>query len=327
MALALLRRIGLVGCGAIALLAAGWFGLAGDAPAATQIGQTFAPPGTVLCSEVVVVQAASTAPEPSYAAAAAGVVTKMSHEAASDTGRSAALMVLRESGSGFVVVGSTGVQSLNPSVLNQFATRIPIRAGDRIGMFVATPTTKCGRAATASDTVRFDNPVSSLPADGATLPLATSTPGGVLDVAAQIEPDADGDGFGDETQDECPADATKQTHCDTRAPLIVLEGKRKQSLRRGKVKVTVEADENAVASATATMAVPSTAARAYSLKPAGATLVAHVKKTLTLKIPKKARRAARSGLRRGHVLVRVTVRLSDASGNTSQAARTIRLKR
>ena len=37
-------------------------------------------------------------------------------------------------------------------------------------------------------------------------------------VAATIEPDADGDGFGDETQDQCPSQATTQGACDTTAP-------------------------------------------------------------------------------------------------------------
>jgi hypothetical protein len=37
-------------------------------------------------------------------------------------------------------------------------------------------------------------------------------------VAATIEPDADGDGFGDETQDQCPAQKTTQGPCDFTAP-------------------------------------------------------------------------------------------------------------
>jgi len=37
-------------------------------------------------------------------------------------------------------------------------------------------------------------------------------------VAATIEPDADGDGFGDETQDGCPSQASSQGECDTTKP-------------------------------------------------------------------------------------------------------------
>jgi hypothetical protein len=41
---------------------------------------------------------------------------------------------------------------------------------------------------------------------------------GELLVAGTIEPDADGDGFGDETQDQCPTQATTQGPCDTTPP-------------------------------------------------------------------------------------------------------------
>jgi hypothetical protein len=37
-------------------------------------------------------------------------------------------------------------------------------------------------------------------------------------VAGVIEPDADGDGFGDETQDQCPTQKTTQGPCDTQPP-------------------------------------------------------------------------------------------------------------
>jgi hypothetical protein len=43
---------------------------------------------------------------------------------------------------------------------------------------------------------------------------------GELLVAATIEPDADKDGFGDETQDMCPTQATTQGACDLLAPAI-----------------------------------------------------------------------------------------------------------
>jgi hypothetical protein len=39
-------------------------------------------------------------------------------------------------------------------------------------------------------------------------------------VQADIEPDADHDGFGDETQDQCPTQATTQGPCDSAAPAV-----------------------------------------------------------------------------------------------------------
>ena len=41
-----------------------------------------------------------------------------------------------------------------------------------------------------------------------------------LEVQATIEPDADNDGFGDETQDQCPTQAATQGPCDTTPPGI-----------------------------------------------------------------------------------------------------------
>jgi hypothetical protein len=45
-------------------------------------------------------------------------------------------------------------------------------------------------------------------------------PTGELLLQAVMEPDADGDGFGDETQDGCPSQATNQGACDTTGPVI-----------------------------------------------------------------------------------------------------------
>jgi hypothetical protein len=43
---------------------------------------------------------------------------------------------------------------------------------------------------------------------------------GELLVQATIEPDADNDGFGDETQDQCPSQAATQGPCDTAPPVV-----------------------------------------------------------------------------------------------------------
>ena len=62
---------------------------------------------------------------------------------------------------------------------------------------------------------------------------STEAPNELL-VAATIEPDADSDGFGDETQDQCPSQATTQGACDTTPPgvngLKVVNGKISYSL-------------------------------------------------------------------------------------------------
>ena len=61
-------------------------------------------------------------------------------------------------------------------------------------------------------------------------------------VAASIEPDADEDGFGDETQDSCPTDASRQGECGKRT-IDVKDGLRIGSLRvsGGKIRYSLSA--------------------------------------------------------------------------------------
>jgi hypothetical protein len=56
-------------------------------------------------------------------------------------------------------------------------------------------------------------------ADGAALD-ASLEPTGELLVQGDIEPDVDGDGFGDETQDQCPSQASTHGECDRVPPAI-----------------------------------------------------------------------------------------------------------
>jgi hypothetical protein len=75
-----------------------------------------------------------------------------------------------------------------------------------------------------------------------------------LNVDAQIEPDADGDGYGDETQDECPTDPDTRGPCppgspeppgstDTNPPQTKITKGAPNKLDRHKVKFKFTADE------------------------------------------------------------------------------------
>jgi hypothetical protein len=56
----------------------------------------------------------------------------------------------------------------------------------------------------------------------------------LLNVSAVLEPDADGDGFGDETQDQCPTNATTQGPCPT--PAAAPTGQRAVAIKKCKKK-------------------------------------------------------------------------------------------
>jgi hypothetical protein len=90
---------------------------------------------------------------------------------------------------------------------NSFSTRIPVKAGDRLGLFGPVQTFLCDHE-TADTAARFE---AAAPV-GTTNTFSFENDIGVP-VTAIVEPDADGDGYGDETQDGCPAAPTVQTSC------------------------------------------------------------------------------------------------------------------
>jgi hypothetical protein len=135
----------------------------------------------------------------------------------------------------FLVVGESAVSNV-VSGENTFLTRIPIQAGDRLGLFgnSAIGTLFC------AETPETENPGNVVgifpgnPAPGSTATLATTQTEWLVPAIAVIEPDADNDGFGDETQDQCPQSAAFQTAC----PLPVTLSTFKQ-VKKGSVTVVV----------------------------------------------------------------------------------------
>jgi hypothetical protein len=179
------------------------------ASAAGTLGGTFVP--TSNCGGLTLVQVVDP-PGSSYAVGADGVITAWRFQAPAFP-PSLKFKVFRPAGgTSLTVVGATDSVTPAANVLNTFPTRIPVRAGDRLGLTGGT-TGECfrtgggttGRAATGD------------PAPGATITYTEES--ATLDVAAVVEPDADHDGFGDETQDACSSSGSQQTACpDTTAP-------------------------------------------------------------------------------------------------------------
>jgi hypothetical protein len=108
-----------------------------------------------------------------------------------------------------VATGAT--RSPGANQVSVFDARLPIQAGDALGIDHLDTT---AFASTAGAIGAFWNP-----------PLANGGPSSTglaenleLLVNADIEPDADRDGFGDETQDQCPTDASTQGPCPVTPP-------------------------------------------------------------------------------------------------------------
>jgi hypothetical protein len=96
----------------------------------------------------------------------------------------------------------------------QVSGRLPVHKGDHLA--IDEKNVSAIYASSGSKfTYEFDTPL----VDGAG-PRGSNSVTEELLVQADIEPDADKDGFGDETQDQCPSQATTQGPCDKAAPAV-----------------------------------------------------------------------------------------------------------
>jgi hypothetical protein len=214
------RRLSVTAVALLALLIAASPSSAG---AATQIGQTFAPnecpndPATFL-------QGGS--PGNQYAASSAGVITSWSFQAGGDPPQ-LKFKVARPLGADFfTIIGESALKTPAPTQLNTYTDiRISVMSGDVIGFYVASNDKFCSRNPAPE---YFRHSV------GSDVPLGTTTmfselSDHQLDLSATLEPDCDGDGFGDETQDaEIPPIAA----CDPSAPETTITTGPKDKTRR-----------------------------------------------------------------------------------------------
>jgi hypothetical protein len=111
------------------------------------------------------------------------------------------------------VIGESPVSVSGGS--NVIPARIPIQAGDRVAIFGPKPigTLYCETAETG-----VYGGYTGSAGLGSSPPYSESTGKVRVPVSAVIEPDADNDGYGDETQDKCPQSATTQSPC----PVVTL---------------------------------------------------------------------------------------------------------
>lgn len=98
-----------------------------------------------------------------------------------------------------------------------FPTRIPVQAGDHLGLFgdSSVNTLFCAETAEVENPGNSIGEITGNPGPGSTATLSTTKTKELVPAVAVIEPDVDGDGFGDETQDGCPQSASFQGACPT----------------------------------------------------------------------------------------------------------------
>jgi len=142
------------------------------------------------------------------------------------------LKVVRVGAGTLLVVGESSGTVVSGA--NVFNARIPVQAGDRLGIYGPGEigTLYC---TTGGEEAQFGLFVGATPAGGSS-PFETGTSNLRVPMAAILEPDADNDGYGDESQDGCPQSAAFQTPC----PPVALSTSKQ--VRKGSVVIFVTTD-------------------------------------------------------------------------------------
>ena len=320
------RTLGLIGICLTAVLV-----VPPVAPAAQLIGQTG--PGGNCGDNLPYVQTANTLGN-NYSPAAYGVITLWFQQGGVQNSQ-VQLLVLRPNPAAgpthFITTAKDQVRTSVANMSNLFFNnvRLPIEAGERLGLFI--PPGQPGNVGTCSFSAPGANNI-NWPAAPGEPPLNTSIDYSMtfsnvrLNAGAFVETDADRDVFGDESQDHCIGTAGTANGC----PSTVTLGR----ATPGKNSVTVEATVPGAGELSAGSAEDQTLAAAAkkkkkkgpSLKKATRTLTSRGKQTvkLTLGLTKsgKAKLA-----KKGNLGLSIKVTYTPAGGTAGVATASAKLKK
>ena len=208
--------------------------VAGPASAATTIGQNGASVAGTCGGGNTFVQTGTAPSVPSYAVpTGGGVITSWSFAAGSTAAEQDKLKVVRPTGTAnqFFVVGESALETMTPSTLNTFLVRIPVHAGDLLGLFTFDGDDCVVSTHTTGNTDAYLP--SADPAPNTTFTgIPETSSGEAYNVSARVEPDADHDGWGDETQDKCVGVSGSVQGCP-KADLSITEAASAGAVLRG----------------------------------------------------------------------------------------------
>jgi hypothetical protein len=227
------------------------------------------------------------------------------------------LKVLRTNGPKSVQVIGESAQSVTGGA-NSFATRIPVQAGDRLGLFA--PGGGEFGLLFCEEEGGPKNRIGAFEGSASVGSSATYQEGeGEVRVPAVgvIEPDADNDGYGDETQDKCPQSAAVQSAC----PAVALSTS--STVKKGLVKILVTANSPA----TVTVAGTATLGKGKKAKLSGGAqiVVPGTIAKFTLLFPKKLRSALQQLPRKRSLTLGITTAAPNIVGPPTTKVLKVRL--
>jgi hypothetical protein len=145
-----------------------------------------------------------------------GVVTSWAVNNPSYEGVMEELKIFQPIGPEFEVVAGSALQAVPKGGLSKFDVRIPVAAGVQFGVYDPVGAPECYNTFTSED--KYGHYAGDVPVKGKIKSFDYVSEKTLIALAVTVEPDADGDGFGDQTQDGCPTNAAAQGACPTTAP-------------------------------------------------------------------------------------------------------------
>ena len=233
------------------------------------------------------------------------------------------LKVFRPTGvvSQFQTIGESGPTPVAGG-LNTLSTRIPVHAGDYLGLtggIVSEPGKSLVIYCTTPNPGDRVGVFVGSPTVGTTATSIGEEGKLQIPVTAAIEPDADGDGYGDETQDKCPQLASAQTEC----PVVTLDLS-SAIKKKGSVTVLLTASSEAPVKVTGTAKL----GKGQKAKLSGKTQTVKPGKItrFTLKFPKKLKEKLGDLSRKQSLQLKVTASATDLVGRVTKDSIKVKLK-
>ena len=151
---------------------------------------------------------------PSYATPHGVLTSWRFHSSADPAAGAVRLKIFRYTGTGLVfkVLAESSLKTLDPDTAYDFKERIPVDQGDLLGL-TAVGDAEVGITVPGTPQNQLAQFGGGDIPPGQTGTATIAWPDLRPSVAATVESDADGDGFGDDTQDKCPVDRTTQALC------------------------------------------------------------------------------------------------------------------
>jgi hypothetical protein len=215
---------------------------ASPAAAATTVGQVDTGPNPTDCPALTGLVTTSVSDGPTFTVpTGGGVITSWQTNAGAGADQSAKLKILRATAAPatYLVVGQSAFRPITASLLNgPLPVRIPVQSGDFVSILTGANGGPCQTVTSNPADISRATTGGPDSANGTNASFPTPLTGRRANVSASLEPDADRDGFGDETQDQCPSDPSAQGACPVAAapPPVTGSGGRAAAIKRCKKK-------------------------------------------------------------------------------------------